>query len=650
VKTSVITLIFSLLATMTFAGWSSSGPTGGRIATVVVAPSDPAIVWAGNAAGAFRSTDGGATWASVGGSLLDVEYLAVHPADANKAWAATGSVDAARLYRTSDGGATWIDSTDGLPAIRPSALFVDPSNPDTLYLGSHCDPNGFGFGNGITPNGTSYSKTAGVFKSTDGGATWTPSFAGLSGITQCVEELSIDPFSPWRLFITGPFIIANVGQSESYDNGRTWEHPTTPRPGLGVVFDARFPFTHYGISGRLEPSFLVSQDGGFTWSVVPTNLLEAQTPTRPTALSMDPERSRIFLGTTKGLYRSGNGGTVWAKTSLQDVDVTALDFGGTPRALFAGTSEGLVEVLNRGLGAPRPIDLHDPSANVVGLAVDPSEPNIVYASARNVGSLRNRVFRSTDGGASWDRLAGDDDVPKADVITVDGAGTVYASSTATPSLTSLYRRGRNETTWTVIPNRAGSEIVADPKKAGTVFLVKDGGVQRSRDGGATWSTVATLGFLTHIAVDPSDPRWVYAGSDFQLLRSSDGGDTWTVVDNTGTRVIVVAPSNGNVLYRLGANAGQPRPERSDDRGSTWRAIPLPDVVLSQAIAVDPRNENSVWVSAGSRLYHSADGGTTWQKEARPFLTSIAPTILRFDPSGRLHIAFPEHGVWELTGD
>ncbi|HYU27198.1 MAG TPA: hypothetical protein VEO74_18450, partial [Thermoanaerobaculia bacterium] len=546
-------LILSLLAPTTFAGWSSSGPTGGIVNAVVVAPSDPAVIWAGNAAGVFRSTDGGATWTNVSGPLVDVEYIAVHPTDANKAWAATGSVQAARLYRTSDGGATWIDSTDGLPAIRPSGLFIDPRNPDTLYVGSRCGPIGFASINSTAP-APFFHETAGVFKSADGGATWTPSFAGLSGIAQCVEELSIDPFAPWRLFISG-FLVANAGQSESYDNARTWEPTSSPRPGLGVVFDARFPFTHYGIRAKLGPAFLVSQDGGFTWNVVPTNLLGVEIA--PTALSMDPERSRIFLGTTIGLFRSGNGGTVWAKTSLQDVRANALDFGGAPRALFAGTSEGLYEVLNRGLGAPRPIDLHDGSANVVGLAVDPSEPNIVYASARNIGSLRNRVFRSTDGGASWERLAGDDDVIKAD-IAVDGAGTVYAISTSRTPLMSFYRRGRNETAWTVIPTRSGSEIVADPKKAGTVFLVVNGTVQRSRDGGATWSTVASLGTLTHIAIDPSDPRWVYAGSDFQLQRSSDGGDTWTVVEpyspQTGTRAIVVAPSNGNVLYRLGANA------------------------------------------------------------------------------------------------
>src|SRR6266542_876467 len=403
-------LILSLLAPTTFAGWSSSGPTGGIVNAVVVAPSDPAVIWAGNAAGVFRSTDGGATWTNVSGPLVDVEYIAVHPTDANKAWAATGSVQAARLYRTSD----------GLPAIRPSGLFIDPRNPDTLYVGSRCGPIGFASINSTAP-APFFHETAGVFKSADGGATWTPSFAGLSGIAQCVEELSIDPFAPWRLFISG-FLVANAGQSESYDNARTWEPTSSPRPGLGVVFDARFPFTHYGIRAKLGPAFLVSQDGGFTWNVVPTNLLGVEIA--PTALSMDPERSRIFLGTTIGLFRSGNGGTVWAKTSLQDVRANALDFGGAPRALFAGTSEGLYEVLNRGLGAPRPIDLHDGSANVVGLAVDPSEPNIVYASARNIGSLRNRVFRSTDGGASWERLAGDDDVIKADIAVEDAAHVV----------------------------------------------------------------------------------------------------------------------------------------------------------------------------------------------------------------------------------
>src|SRR5438093_10448530 len=96
--------VFSLLliASTSFAGWSSSGPLGGAVNTVVVAPSDPAVVWAGSAAGVFRSIDGGATWSNVSGPLADVARLVVHPADSNRAWALSSSQG---LWRTADGRA-----------------------------------------------------------------------------------------------------------------------------------------------------------------------------------------------------------------------------------------------------------------------------------------------------------------------------------------------------------------------------------------------------------------------------------------------------------------------------------------------------------------------------------------------------------------
>jgi photosystem II stability/assembly factor-like uncharacterized protein len=549
----LVALLF-LISTSLLAGWTTGGPTGGAVNTVVVAPSNPAIVWAGNTAGVFRSTDAGATWANVSGPVVDVDVLVVHPTDPNKAWVVTGSFPASRLYRTSDGGATWIDSTDGLPTMRPVALLIDPRDPDTLFVASRCDPRAFDV---VGPRALAFSRGpgAGVYKSTDGGVTWHAALNDPDPFQPCINELALDPFSPWRLFASGGF--AEDGQIESYDLGQTWEPAGGPRPSRAVVFDARFPFTHYGISGG---QFFVSQDGGFTWSVVATHLLTPDIT--PTALSMDPQRSRIFLGTTTGVFRSGNGGTVWAPTTLQGVEVHALDFGQT---LFAATASGLFELVDRGVGAARPIDLHDASANVVSIAVDPTDPNVVYAGTRD------RVFRSGDAGKSWEHLPNDDSVRKADAMSVDAAGTLYATSLVTPS---TFRRKRGETSWTVIGGVWGSDIAADPKNAGTLFVAGAAALLRSRDSGATWQIVHAGGGGP-LAIDPSDPRWVYDG----LARSSDGGDTWTVPSSTSlpTYALAIAPSNGSVLYRITQDLGLPRLERSDDRAATWRRLPLASI-------------------------------------------------------------------------
>lgn len=631
-KRLVPLLLVLFVATSTFAGWNSGGPIGGAVAAVVVAPSDPNVIWAGNSGGVFRSTDGGATWSDVSGPVVDVDYLAVHPTDPNRAWALTGTWPVTRFYRTDDGGATWRDLTDGLDALRPGGLAVDPRNPDTLYVSSGCmqlfdtigAPQGFG---------------PGVMKSTDGGVTWKASYGGASAYGGCAEEMAVDPFSPWRVFVAGQLAFV-----ESYDSGATWQQSDGPRPTRAVVFDARYPFTHYGLGSGFAPDVLVSQDGGFTWAKAGTP------PSVARAISMDPERSRIFLGTFAGVWRSGNGGTVWAKTSLTAA-VNALDFGGVPAALFAATNEGLYRMLNRGLGESRLLDLHDRAADVMSIAVDPSSPDVVYAGVQSpvnvadVVHVRSRVFRSTNGGASWERLPGDDDADKAGHLAVGADGTLYAGSRLGP----LYRRTREATAWTIVHDGGVDSVAADPKTAGIVFLSTSNQTLRSRDGGATWLVV-----LNHssrfLLIDPADPRWIFTGTD----RSSDGGDTWTPLPDFSSGffsidTVVLAPSNGAVMYRIGNRTGRAELQRSDDRGTTWQTLQLP-LNAPATVAVDPRDANSVWaVATDGPLYHSLDGGATWQAVDGPFPTGVAARLLVFDPTGRvLHAAYPNHGVWELT--
>jgi len=93
----------------------------------------------------------------------------------------------------------------------------------------------------------------------------------------------------------------------------------------------------------------------------------------------------------------------------------------------------------------------------------------------------------------------------------------------------------------------------------------------------------------------------------------------------------------------------PASDASSATGSaaTWRRLPL-ESIDPQAVAVDPRSADSVWISANVFLYHSTDGGLTWQTVDAPFLVVNGATTLRFDAAGRLHVAYPDHGVWELT--
>src|ERR1051325_1200913 len=601
-----------LLSSTAFAGWSSSGPLGGPVTSVVVAPSDSAVIWAGSAAGVFRSTDASAPWTDVGrGAIVDVKGLAVHPADANRAWALSAN---GRVYRTDDGGATWTSSQT--PLLTPSALLIDPQHPDTLYAGGDCGPLSLEGPDNYDAVG------AGVYQSTDGGATWTERNDGLTGWSRCAYELSRDPFASWRLFRSGPFSDVG-GQFDTNDAAKSWNR-NMPRPARGVVFDTRYPCTHYGITSQVGDRVMVSQDCGFTW----TNAL-GKLPGRTFSLSIDPERGRLFLGTDKGIFRSGDGARVWASTLAPEVPVYAMSFAVTPPSLFAATGRGVYVMENRGLGEAHAVDLPQIATDAGPLAVDPSDAKIVYAALRDGSG----VCRTPDGGGSWQRLSGD--LPRIDYLSVDGGGTLYAASLLGQS---AYRRGGGG--WRVVRDHVHiSDVQADPKNAGTVFIETLGQIERTRDGGATWKRVTPTRHNSNIAIDPSDPRWVYVANNLELLRSSDGGDTWTDIEpfdvgKTGTSFIgiAVAPSDGNVLYRVSAWTG--RLERIDDRGATWRAFG-PESPYVNAMAVDPHDARSIWIASyGPLLQHSADGGATWQKVGAPY-PQWSPQVLRFDAGGQI---------------
>jgi len=634
-------LIFAFAASANALTWSTHGPIGGRVTDVAFSPAAPRVVYVSTTAGIFRSDDGGDSWRDISGSLAGVTHVTADPTNVDIAFATTQQ----HLYKTTDGGATWHDLNALLPdGILPSALRIDPSNPSTIYLGSRCGPIGFkGAPSPDSLTGNPF-QGAGVYKSVDGGATWTSQLNGLTNrpFGVCVEELALDPQSPQSLFASP--VYSDGGYSQSFDGGATWSRAPGGVPASGIVVNPSLPNVHYGLSA-IAQAYFVSFDGGLTWQRAPTNGVNSFHPLR--AIDIDPQTGRLFLATDSGLFRSGDGGVNWidAGTTLP-VSRIAVDRGAG--FAFAATPVGALR-MPLPLGEWSSLAIADPSANVVSVAGDPIDPSTAYALTVDYYVVSQepgqhaRVFVTHDRGASWQQQleAKLNGVPG---LSVDGGHNLYLDST----------------------------ITADPRRAGYIYRTLRGfasSLQVSRDGGRTFTnvTVPTSGSAGFVAIDPSNPSTLYVASEptsanEDIAKSTDSGVTWNVIYHGGsndsgmTVLMAVAPSSSKTLYRIGASfAACPfgyAVYRSDDSGVSWTHLTWPEECRSEPrrLIVDPRDARSVWILSGSgRIVHTADGGATWEIPDQP---PGSVTDLAFSADGvTLHAAVAGNGVWEaaITG-
>ncbi len=220
---------------------------------LVISPSNPDVLFVGTfnsyfapnpadlvdlPTGVFRSGDGGATWTQVSHGLprkpgfsnttLDVLAMAMHPADEDILWATQYDISvgaaAVPLYKTVDGGANWTPSSTGLPpGIDLRAILVDPAEPDTLYVSGYFPSGDDGSG--------SFSNPPGVYKSTDGGATWLSISTGLQA--RSVLTMSLDPFYPSVLHLGTDSGVWSIEQVPDEDGDGVPDDVENLAPGAG---------------------------------------------------------------------------------------------------------------------------------------------------------------------------------------------------------------------------------------------------------------------------------------------------------------------------------------------------------------------------------------------------------------------------------
>ncbi|MDQ2871845.1 MAG: hypothetical protein M3R35_01805 [Candidatus Eremiobacteraeota bacterium] len=327
-------------------------------------------------------------------------------------------------------------------------------------------------------------------------------------------------------------------------------------------------------------------------------------------------------------------------------------------------------------------------ASVAGSATD---PNLYY-----VGTAGGGVWKSANGGQTWDAVFADQKWASIGDVTIDPnnndvvwVGTGETNPRQNVSYGGgIYKSTDAGKTWKLMglePTRQISRILVDPRNSnhiivgalGDIFADStDRGVYVSEDGGKTWSKtlyISPVSGVSDMAMDVKHPNVVYAGmwhfrrqpwtftsggEDDGIYKSTDGGKSWNKLTGnglptgvTGRIGLAVAPSDGNRVYAL-IESSQGILWRSDDAGGKWTMVSN-DTLVDQRpfyfthIEVDPKNPDRVY-AVSEMLALSTDGGKKFKEIAHPVHVDYHAIWIAPNDPGRIIVG--EDGGYALTVD
>ena len=634
--------------------------------------------------------DSVAVIASIGGKTSNQATIAIGAATANAPWGGgppggsitTIAIDPLNHYtlyavtqkkfiKSTNGGASWIPLGSGLPTSAIRFLTIDAHNSSVMYAGG-----------------------SGMFRSTDGGITWSAINRGLDPSLN-FTSLAIDPINPSTLYV----VTINTGAPprnisdgsflfKSTDGGEHWTALTrglpTLRPNMLVAIDPRDSAVLYaaGETAVAQDCFFQSINAGASWSLtgcaVPSTFIQNMQD-----LIVDPNHTgTLYVRSVFGVFKSVDKGRSWSAVySRTTADISSLVMSlVTPSTLYFATRTGLVfKSIDGGenwtAGASISIDIkRDLSCSLV---VDPINPATLYAAtakgiSRSVDGganwseasngitgtvvsaltldrsspanlyvgTRSGAFKSIDGGASWSAISSGLAIfVRTFVFDPTNSAIAYAGIGGSADNDGVYKSTDGGATWTAIwggRSHGAHALAINPLNTAVLFVVSpSNGAFKSADAGATWTPMTLVEDVADFAFDPINPTTVYAAGSSGVLKSTDAGTSWTMsgdgLPQGCCSSVVIDPSSPTTLYALGRDIF-----KSMDGGASWSALNTDfsggkPPILPTTLAVDPSSPNTLYAGTNYGIFKSTDAGKSWSA-ASDGLTSLNISALVIDSS------------------